>query len=433
MPEEAQYNYLKVLGPLRMESVTPRDLKGERVRVCILMGPTGSGKSAFIEVLAPEQGLCISGDSLDGVTQTVVCYRVNNLQDGKLPVIIMDTPGLLDPGISESRVISMISNELDTLRGSVEMAVVTLCYFHAIDIARVAGTKRDAVEFLRGFAQTFKANNVNVVTTMWNKLWNDKQTTDAEQRFNALQVEIYRSLPSLHVSLDRFYSTAASTLSILDACRHGWYQTTRKQRITLPTYDNMIRQGLVGRIQNIQRNLDNFADDDHQVQAICEAEHKAALLLYEFCRDLYDCAPDAYSAIFPDAPCPPTTFDCQPSLSELVCYRSMSSMQIQPTSTGAASIHHAIPHHFPSPEPPLTDKLSWRWIKRFRMLEGRVREGIKAFAKPTKLVQAGDSQVLNVDPDLVAVISKLQNLTVTGNISVEPMTAEIPENAKVYM
>ncbi|KAF9031913.1 hypothetical protein BJ165DRAFT_1616456, partial [Panaeolus papilionaceus] len=196
MPDETRYTYLKVLGPLHVEPVPPHHLKGERVRVCIIMGPTGSGKSAFIEALALEKALSISGDSLDGVTKHVVCYRVKNLQDGELPVILMDTPGLLDPCISESRVVGMISKELEVLRISVEMAVVTLCYFHPIDVPRMGATRRGAVKFLQGFAQTFKANNVNVVTTMWNKLWNDKLSTAAELRFEALKVEIYKASAS---------------------------------------------------------------------------------------------------------------------------------------------------------------------------------------------------------------------------------------------
>lgn len=102
-----------------------------------LMGPTGAGKSAvcyhhslgdlftdliilfwfqFIESLAAHQGLKISGNSIDGVTQNVVCYKVINLQDSDYPVVLMDTPGLLDPQISERKIMTMISNALDDLR-----------------------------------------------------------------------------------------------------------------------------------------------------------------------------------------------------------------------------------------------------------------------------------------------------------------------------
>src|SRR4051794_22630819 len=79
---------------------------------------------------------------------------------------------------------------------SIEMAVISLCYFHAIDVERMGRAKRSAIGFLKGFTQTFKANNVNIVTTMWNRLQNEK-ITDAEQRCNALQVEIYKVSASI--------------------------------------------------------------------------------------------------------------------------------------------------------------------------------------------------------------------------------------------
>ncbi|KAF9031920.1 hypothetical protein BJ165DRAFT_1616460 [Panaeolus papilionaceus] len=405
MSEEPRYDYLKILGPLRVEPVTPKELKGQRVRVCILMGPTGSGKSAFIEALAPQQGLSISKDSINSVTQNVLCYSIVNLHDSEHPVILMDTPGLLDPRISESRVVSMISNELDALRTSVEMAVVTLCYFHAIDVARVGGTKRSAVEFLKGFAQTFKANNVNIVTTMWNKLWKEKQTTDAEQRFNALQVEIYKSLPSLNVSLDKFDSTAASTLSILDACRHGWYHTTKKQKINLPQYDHLVLQGIMSRIQDAQLAL--------ELLPITAAKEGDVVPLYDLACNLYQFDEEAYRSIFPKAPCPPTFTHPRKSRMEISFQKS--------SERPSKFVKHVISFMESQPlvdevgQPPAVDRQP------------------QVINSEQHSVQFESPAVLNIDPDLAAVISKLQNLTVFGDISVERVAVEIPENAKVYV
>ncbi|KAF9054018.1 hypothetical protein BJ165DRAFT_1435730 [Panaeolus papilionaceus] len=81
------------------------------------MGPTGSGKSSFIEALvsrAPGGSLGIAKDQLESVTQHVSVYRLHNVRDveGKR-LFIVDTPGLADPKISELRVLSEVKEWRD--------------------------------------------------------------------------------------------------------------------------------------------------------------------------------------------------------------------------------------------------------------------------------------------------------------------------------
>ncbi|KAF9032621.1 hypothetical protein BJ165DRAFT_1599033 [Panaeolus papilionaceus] len=76
-----EYTSLKVEGPLYVIQVTPAEVKRKHSVVYILMGPTGSGKSAFIETLAPGRNLCISKGSLESVTQSVSYYEVANLKN----------------------------------------------------------------------------------------------------------------------------------------------------------------------------------------------------------------------------------------------------------------------------------------------------------------------------------------------------------------
>ncbi|KAF9031910.1 hypothetical protein BJ165DRAFT_1571790 [Panaeolus papilionaceus] len=420
MSDETHYDYPQVLGPLRVEPVIPEELKGQRVRVCILMGPTGAGKSAFIEALAPKQGLSISKDTIDSVTQNIVCYNVVNLHDGGNPVVLMDTPGLLDLHMSESRVISMISSELDALRtnsSSVEMAVITLCYFHAIDVARMGRTKRSAVEFLKGFAQTFRANNVNIVTTMWNKLWNEKLATDAEQRFNTLQVEIYKmqhmgnvhavSRVSLHsmshwtsLTLPWHPRSPSSTRVDMD----GTIQPGSKRQVFLSN-DHLVLQGLMSRIQDAQLAL--------ELLPITEAKEEDFIPLYNLTCDLYQFDENAYRLLLPKAPCPPTFTPPKMSLIEV-------------------SLH----------------KLSGRETKFFEHLASFMKRGTLVNEVGTAKARDSQSQVVDSapqltqagapvdpdsDPDLADTIAKLQYLAVIGDISVEPVTTDldIPRSSQV--
>ncbi|KAF9040887.1 hypothetical protein BJ165DRAFT_1492896 [Panaeolus papilionaceus] len=115
-----EYEDIQVNGPISIIPIIPKQMKGENVWLYILMGPTGSGKSSFIESLAPDQHLDISKDSLESVTQEVNCYQVVNL--GRKPVysdrlfVLMDTPGFLDPRLSEGRIMRMVTESLNAFR-----------------------------------------------------------------------------------------------------------------------------------------------------------------------------------------------------------------------------------------------------------------------------------------------------------------------------
>ncbi|KAF9040936.1 hypothetical protein BJ165DRAFT_1493399 [Panaeolus papilionaceus] len=115
-----KYDTIQVNGPINIVPITPEHMKGKYVLLYILMGPTGSGKSSFIESLAPDQHLDISKDSLESVTQEVNCYQVVNL--GLKPeysdrlFVLMDTPGFLDPRLSEGRIMRMITESFNAIR-----------------------------------------------------------------------------------------------------------------------------------------------------------------------------------------------------------------------------------------------------------------------------------------------------------------------------
>lgn len=64
-------------------------------------------------------------------------------------------------------------------------------YFQPIIDIRMGGTTRDAVKLLKGFAKSFNAHGIKVVTTMWNHLSTPKQIEDANRWFNLLKDEIY--------------------------------------------------------------------------------------------------------------------------------------------------------------------------------------------------------------------------------------------------
>ncbi|KAF9031925.1 hypothetical protein BJ165DRAFT_1535273 [Panaeolus papilionaceus] len=90
---------LKVNGEISVETVA------SKLRIRVILGPTGVGKSCFIQVLAGDvQDLGLSKDQLAGFTQHASACKLINVwihRDGRLkPIFLIDTPGFSDPRIS---------------------------------------------------------------------------------------------------------------------------------------------------------------------------------------------------------------------------------------------------------------------------------------------------------------------------------------------
>ncbi|KAF9049169.1 hypothetical protein BJ165DRAFT_1464679 [Panaeolus papilionaceus] len=257
-----EFQLLTINGPLSVAPVTPEDVRGEHLLVHILMGPTGSGKSAFIESLSPNQHLKISKDSLDSVTQNVTCYQVVNLTYiNQWNHILMDTPGFLDTKLSESRITSMITEQLDALRQSASHIYVTILYFQPITDIRIGGSKRDAVKLLRAFAESFKATSINVVTTMWNHMSRPQQIVDGNHRIISLENEIFGWSATLSVKVHKFEFSRDSALSILDRAWGGWTHYRDTSQNMDNQYQSLICNNLLDRISSAQQHLRFLAED----------------------------------------------------------------------------------------------------------------------------------------------------------------------------
>ncbi|KAF9049171.1 hypothetical protein BJ165DRAFT_1581089 [Panaeolus papilionaceus] len=256
------YEHLKAIGPLSVVTVTPEDVKNRYLWVYILMGPTGSGKSAFIEALSPHQSLSISKDTLESVTQSVTSYRVVNLFNKVgYNYILMDTPGFLDTKLSESRITTMIAENLQCLRQSVADLYVFILYFQPITDIRISGSKQRAVKLLRAFAQSFQATGITVVTTMWNHISTTKQIEDTNIRFNSLKDEIFTSSDKLSIYVTKFEFSKNSALSILDTLFGGWTHAQDKSQNVNREYQSLILTNLLDRITNAQQRLQTLSED----------------------------------------------------------------------------------------------------------------------------------------------------------------------------
>ncbi|PPR03049.1 hypothetical protein CVT24_012437 [Panaeolus cyanescens] len=182
-----------------------------------LMGPTGSGKSSFIEALAaPSRGsqgpLGIAKDQLESVTQEVGIYEVQGAADCfGLCIYIVDTPGFADPKISELEVLKTLRNWRDNCNLN---RPINFLYFHPITDIRMPSTKKICMEISKSFWGPYNFSSVVLVTSMWNRL-KPEMRDKAEQRFKDISKTYWESCIQGGSTCAKFDNTHESALQVL--------------------------------------------------------------------------------------------------------------------------------------------------------------------------------------------------------------------------
>ncbi|KAF9047931.1 hypothetical protein BJ165DRAFT_1127646 [Panaeolus papilionaceus] len=192
-----------------------------------IMGPTGAGKSSFIEALAGESGqLSISKDQLDGYTQTVNAYHLVNVLSttpglpSPGPVYLIDTPGFSDAKISEVEIIDMVRK---WLKNNDLQYVNRILFFIPIAETRLPGSRRKTIKMIKQLlAQGNDRGTVTFVTTMWDTLHNERTRKRAESNFVQLGDEVFQDFfGKYRECITQFMNTKNSALQVLDVSRNA--------------------------------------------------------------------------------------------------------------------------------------------------------------------------------------------------------------------
>ncbi|KAF9042430.1 hypothetical protein BJ165DRAFT_1529829 [Panaeolus papilionaceus] len=202
-------------------SVERRESVAKPFYYCILiLGPTGAGKSSFIESLAGEgQSLGISKDQLAGFTQEVTAYKVKNarVQSGRgdtYTLYLIDAPGFSDSKISELEIITKVKqwmkdHGLEVING--------VLYLSPITDTRAPGSKRRTIKMIQLLLNNDAFDRVNIVTTMWDRLSNPQAKKRAETNFAQLQDDIWKGPISKGAHISRFHNDFDSAVQILQS------------------------------------------------------------------------------------------------------------------------------------------------------------------------------------------------------------------------
>ncbi|KAF9035564.1 hypothetical protein BJ165DRAFT_1562331 [Panaeolus papilionaceus] len=241
------------------------------------MGPTGAGKSSFIEALAGNsQQLSISKDQLAAYTQAVNGYRlVNIISTGGItrhPVYLIDTPGFSDSKISEVEIMNMVrkwlrDHDLRYVRGILFLTPITGTRLH--------GSQWRTIEMLRQYLEPRNdIKSVTFVTTMWDKVHSKRTKERAESNFAQLRDDVCKEFfGQSSVSITTFTNTKSSALEVMDL---GWNVSVEFSSSNTSAFPNLYRD-LHERIESALLEKQMIELDLAQSEAQTNADFKTII------------------------------------------------------------------------------------------------------------------------------------------------------------
>ncbi|KAL0948455.1 hypothetical protein HGRIS_011028 [Hohenbuehelia grisea] len=145
---------------LKLGEILQRDI------VIALMGPTGAGKSTFIDVATRQNGTTV-GHGLTSCTSSIRSVKYTS-ETGQT-VILVDTPGFDDTTKSDTEILNLLAEWLKkTYRKHVRLTGII--YLHRITDNRMAGTSLKNLHMFGELCGCEAAHGVVLATTMWGRL-----------------------------------------------------------------------------------------------------------------------------------------------------------------------------------------------------------------------------------------------------------------------
>ncbi|KAF7986516.1 hypothetical protein HWV62_31349 [Athelia sp. TMB] len=181
---------------------------GDSEKIVAVMGPTGSGKTTFINLMTG----CTSGvnDLLQSSTRKIEAAPAIRL--GKFIITLFDTPGFDDTIMSDTEILRLIASFLESNYRQ-QKKLDGIIYMHRITDVRVGGISRRNFGMVRKLCGDNTLKNVAIILNMW-----DAVTTEvAEARENELASEeiFFKGAVDKGAQILRHNSTIESGLSIL--------------------------------------------------------------------------------------------------------------------------------------------------------------------------------------------------------------------------
>ncbi|KAF9533604.1 P-loop containing nucleoside triphosphate hydrolase protein [Crepidotus variabilis] len=194
--------------PLGSEVVVEKNLE-KRDIVIAIMGPTGSGKSNFIDHLSTSSAR--AGSRLQSVTEAVEAIRLRGHSNYQDRIVLVDTPGFDDTYRSDMEILQLIGEWLKrTYKSSIKLSGIL--YLHRISDNRMAGSPHRNLRMFGELCGDRAMAKVILVTTMWDRVLPEVGT----KRENDLLANYWAVMTQEGAQTFRFKNTDDSAWEILD-------------------------------------------------------------------------------------------------------------------------------------------------------------------------------------------------------------------------
>ncbi|KAF9037162.1 hypothetical protein BJ165DRAFT_1532550 [Panaeolus papilionaceus] len=308
-PPTTEYKAINVVGTVSVELIDRlEEVRGKigPSEVILILGPTGAGKSTFIEALDSNKSLKISSNQLEGFTQSISLYKRINVKRAFDPVYLIDVPGFADTKISEMKIVSMLK---DWMKEVQLINIYHILYFTPVNNPRLPGSHRQVLRTFQVLTGVDTGRSITVVTTMWDCVWNETGRKRAESNFNQLQGDIWNDYMDNGTELLKFHNTQESALFILDEAMGRWSGPdfalvrmvgSHATHIRETSFGSNLFNNLQQRIQNLNMEITNIQSDlqgaverdDEQLTAMLVPQlDSAQKLLAMFKQEMHDFGP----------------------------------------------------------------------------------------------------------------------------------------------
>ncbi|KAG8859234.1 hypothetical protein FRB91_008601 [Serendipita sp. 411] len=142
------------------QEITPND------EIVIVMGPTGAGKSTFINHAINGGYERSVGHTLDSCTDKLQVVRAPWGTNDSHPVVFVDTPGFRDTSKSDIDILVSISEFVKKVH-ALKSKVALIIYLHRITDNRVGSSASKNITILAGLCDNIELPSIVLVTTMW--------------------------------------------------------------------------------------------------------------------------------------------------------------------------------------------------------------------------------------------------------------------------
>ncbi|KAG6913645.1 hypothetical protein DXG01_005352, partial [Tephrocybe rancida] len=180
--------------------------------VILVMGQTGAGKSTFINVVTGRDATKAS-HGLESCTPQLLPVILPHPTDQTRRIVLVDTPGFDDTGLSNSEILQRITVWLAQLY-SANMTLAGVIYLHDITEVRWLGSFRKNLDMFNKLVGRDAIRNVVLATTNWGVIPNKDGTCD--RRKKKLSESNWKDMISLGAKLDRFAKSPESGWAILN-------------------------------------------------------------------------------------------------------------------------------------------------------------------------------------------------------------------------